>query len=185
MATALAGATRSRACFHAGTRQNRRVNCREKILTPESLAAWRESIRLAGRKLVVTNGCFDILHAGHAAYLESARNLGDALLVGVNADASVRQLKGPERPLNSESDRALVLASLACVDAVCVFPELTAEQFLSLAKPDLYAKGGDNTLDTINQDERRLVESFGGRVVIVPGLPGRSTTGLVNRIRAD
>jgi len=160
------------------------VDCREKFLSIESLAGWRAAFRASGRRLVVTNGCFDILHAGHAVYLESARNLGDALLVGVNADASIRQLKGPERPLNGESDRALVLASLACVDAVCVFGEVTAARFLSLAQPDIYAKGGDNTLDSINQEERRLVESLGGRVEIVPGLPGRSTTGLVDRIKA-
>ncbi|MBI3875032.1 MAG: adenylyltransferase/cytidyltransferase family protein [Verrucomicrobia bacterium] len=159
------------------------MNCREKILLPGTLASWRDSQRSAGKKLVVTNGCFDILHAGHAAYLEAARNLGDALLVGVNADASVRQLKGPARPLNTEADRALVLASLACVDAVCVFGEVTAENFLKLAKPDIYAKGGDNTLDTINQEERRFVESMGGRVIIVPGVPGRSTSGLLEKIR--
>lgn len=159
------------------------MNCREKILPPGALAAWREKQRRAGKLLVVTNGCFDLLHAGHAAYLEAARNLGGALLVGVNADASVRQLKGPARPLNPQDDRALVLAALACVDAVCIFPEVTAEQFLSLAEPDIYAKGGDNTLDTINQEERHLVEKMGGRVVIVPGAPGRSTTGLAEKIR--
>ncbi len=159
------------------------MNCREKILSHAALASWRDSQRRDGKRLVVTNGCFDILHAGHAAYLEAARNLGDALLVGVNADSSVRQLKGPARPLNAEDDRALVLASLACVDAVCVFGEVTAENFLKLAQPDIYAKGDDNTLDTINQDERRLVESMGGRIVIVPGMPGRSTTGLLEKIR--
>jgi D-beta-D-heptose 7-phosphate kinase/D-beta-D-heptose 1-phosphate adenosyltransferase len=159
------------------------MNCRAKVLSPESLPAWREALRRAGRKLVVTNGCFDILHAGHALYLEGARSLGDALLVGVNSDASVRQLKGESRPVNPEEDRALVLASLSCVDAVCVFGEVTAGRFLALAQPDIYAKGGDNTVETINQVERRLVESLGGRVVIVPGARGRSTTGLLEKIR--
>ncbi len=159
------------------------MNCREKLLTPEALPAWRGALRRGGRKLVVTNGCFDILHAGHALYLEAARHLGDALLVGVNSDASVRQLKGESRPINPEIDRALVLASLACVDAVCVFTDVTAERFLAHAQPDIYAKGGDNTIETINQTERRLVESLGGRVAIVPGAPGRSTSGLLAKLR--
>ncbi len=158
------------------------MNCRGKILPFDALANWREAVRAKGKILVVTNGCFDLLHAGHVAYLESARNLGDVFLVGLTGDASVRELKGPGRPLNSETDRALVLAALQSVDAVCIFPELTAQHFLSLAQPDIYVKGGDNTLETINQEERRLVEYQGGKIVIVPGVPGKSTSGLVEKI---
>jgi D-beta-D-heptose 7-phosphate kinase/D-beta-D-heptose 1-phosphate adenosyltransferase len=155
----------------------------EKQLALEDLAAWRERFRGEGKRLVVTNGCFDILHIGHATYLEGARALGDALLVGLTGDASVRQLKGEDRPLNPEEDRACMLAALASVDRVCIFPQLTAMDFLALARPDIYVKGGDNTLETINQGERRFVESIGGRIVLIPGVPGKSTSKLVERIK--
>ena len=154
-----------------------------KIIRPEDFPAWRESTRASGKVWVGTNGCFDLLHAGHVAYLEAARSLGDALLVGLNGDSSVRELKGPTRPLNAEADRARVLAALECVSAVVVFPEKRAVRFLSEARPDLYVKGGDYTLETIDQDERRAVESGGGRIVFIPFLPGRSTTGLVAKIQ--
>jgi len=139
-------------------------------------------MRSSGRKLVVTNGCFDILHLGHVIYLESARQYGDALLVGINGDEATRQLKGPGRPVNSEADRAAVLAALASVDGVCIFAEKAAIKFLSAAKPDIYVKGGDYTLDTLNQDERRAVESAGGKIVIIPFVPGKSTTALLEKI---
>ena len=139
-------------------------------------------MRSNGRRLVVTNGCFDLLHVGHVTYLESARNLGDALLVGLNSDAAVRTLKGPERPVNHEEDRGLVLAALESVTGVCLFMESTASHFLSVAQPDVYVKGGDYTLETLNQEERRMVEDSGGRIVIVPIVPGKSTTALVARI---
>lgn len=154
-----------------------------KIIRPEDFPAWRESTRASGKVWVATNGCFDLLHAGHVAYLEAARSLGDALLVGLNGDSSVRELKGPTRPLNAEADRARVLAALECVSAVVVFSEKRAVRFLSEARPDLYVKGGDYTLETIDQDERRAVESGGGRIVFIPFLPGRSTTGLVAKIQ--
>jgi rfaE bifunctional protein nucleotidyltransferase chain/domain len=154
----------------------------DKIITWEQLAAWRGTLRSQGRKLVVTNGCFDLLHRGHVAYLEAARALGDALLVGVNSDDSVRELKGPDRPVNSEGDRAAVLAALQSVDAVCVFTDRTAMRFLSTVQPDIYAKGGDYTVDTINQEERRLIEKQGGQVAILPGVPGQSTTALLEKI---
>jgi rfaE bifunctional protein nucleotidyltransferase chain/domain len=146
------------------------------------LTAWREEVRRSGRRLVATNGCFDLLHLGHVTYLESARQLGDCLLVGVNGDASVRELKGPGRPLNPEGDRAAVVAALASVDAVCIFPERDAMAWLRLARPEVYAKGGDYTVETINQDERRFIESYGGRVVVLGGVLGRSTTALVARL---
>lgn len=158
------------------------VSLFEKIISIENLPAWRENLRRQGRVLVVTNGCFDILHAGHVAYLHAARHLGDCLLVGLNSDSSVRALKGHDRPLNPEQDRALVLAGLADVDAVCIFSEINALRFLSIAQPDIYVKGGDYTIETINQDERRLIEKMGGRVEVLPGLPGRSTSTILQKL---
>lgn len=139
-------------------------------------------MRAAGKRLVVTNGCFDLLHVGHITYLETARNQGDALLVGVNGDAAVRQLKGPERPVNEEGDRAAVLAALESVDGICVFAERTATRFLASAQPDIYVKGGDYTLETLNPEERRTVEQAGGKIVIIPFVPGKSTTALLKKI---
>jgi D-glycero-beta-D-manno-heptose 1-phosphate adenylyltransferase len=161
------------------------VNAVRKILhTPETLREWREALRHAGKTLVVTNGCFDLLHAGHVTYLEAARREGDALLVGVNSDEAVGQLKGPGRPLNAESDRALVLAALEAVDGVFVFRERDAVRFLEVVRPDVYVKGGDYTIDTVNQDERRLIESHGGKVVLLAHVPGKSTTGLIQKMAA-
>lgn len=158
------------------------VNFREKIIPWEKLPAWRAAIRASGKKLVVTNGCFDLLHLGHVTYLEAARNLGDALLIGLNGDDSTRQLKGPGRPVNEERDRAAVLASLQSVDGVCIFSEPTAVRFLAVARPDVYVKGGDYTRDTLNQEERRLVEQAGGRIAIIPIVPGKSTTQLLEKL---
>jgi D-glycero-beta-D-manno-heptose 1-phosphate adenylyltransferase len=161
-----------------------RVNFREKVIPLAALSEWRRAQGATGRKLVVTNGCFDLLHVGHVTYLEQARNCGAALLVGVNSDASVRELKGAGRPLNAEADRAVVVAALQSVDFVCIFPEREATRFLSFAQPDVYVKGGDYTIDTINQQERRAVESAGGKIVIIPIVPGKSTTALVAKMNA-
>jgi rfaE bifunctional protein nucleotidyltransferase chain/domain len=158
------------------------VNFHEKIIPWDQLADWREAFRKTGKKLVVTNGCFDILHLGHVTYLETARNLGDALLVGMNADSAVHQLKGPDRPVNPETDRAGVLASLASVDGVCIFTERTATKFLERAQPDIYVKGGDYTLEQLPLEEREAVEKTGGKIVIVSFVPGRSTTALLKKI---
>ncbi len=158
------------------------MNFRSKIIAWDTLTDWRKSFRASGQKLVVTNGCFDILHLGHVTYLETARNFGDVLLVGINSDGATRQLKGAGRPVNSETDRAAVLAALESVNGVCIFAEKTATKFLELAQPDIYVKGGDYTLDTLNQDERRAVESAGGKIVIVPFVPGKSTTSLLEKI---
>ena len=163
-------------------RQNDAVSFRDKIIDWDQLPAWRSDCRARGKKLVVTNGCFDILHLGHVTYLETARHFGNALLVGINSDTATRQLKGPARPVNSEADRAAVLAALESVSGVCIFSERTATKFLSAAAPDIYVKGGDYTLETLNQDERRAVESAGGKIVIVPFVPGRSTTALLEKI---
>lgn len=158
------------------------MNFRTKLLTSRTLIPWRTALRTSNRTLVVTNGCFDLLHAGHVTYLEAARNLGDALLVGITGDSWVRNLKGPGRPVNSQEDRAVVLAALESVSGVYVFPEKTAEAFLTLIQPEIYVKGGDYTIDTINQDERRIVEGQGGRIVIIPAVPGKSTTAILERL---
>jgi rfaE bifunctional protein nucleotidyltransferase chain/domain len=169
-------------CEGRPRRQTSAVNFRIKLIEPQHLAEWRINLRRSGKKLVVTNGCFDILHVGHVTYLENARNFGDTLLIGVNSDAAVNGLKGPGRPVNSETDRMLVLAALESVDAVSLFADKTATHFLTVAQPDIYVKGGDYTLETLNQDERRAVESAGGKIVLVPFVPGKSTTGLLEKI---
>jgi rfaE bifunctional protein nucleotidyltransferase chain/domain len=154
----------------------------KKILSWEHLPDWRAQMRTEGKRLVVTNGCFDLLHLGHVTYLEKARTLGDALLIGLNSDDAVRGLKGPNRPVNAEQDRAAVLAALESVSAVCIFREATATRFLQHAQPDIYVKGGDYTLNTINQEERRAVEELGGKVELIPFVPGKSTTALLKKI---
>jgi D-glycero-beta-D-manno-heptose 1-phosphate adenylyltransferase len=158
------------------------MNSREKVLSAEQLVRWRQLARQARQTVVVTNGCFDLLHTGHVTYLEAARSQGDLLLVGVNGDQAVRALKGASRPINPEQDRAVLVAALGCVDAVFVFPETRAVQFLGLAQPDIYVKGGDYTLATLDAEEKRTVEQGGGRIVLVPLVPGRSTSGLVTRM---
>ena len=158
------------------------MNFRSKIIARDKLPEWRKTFRATGKKLVVTNGCFDMLHLGHVTYLENARDFGDALLVGINSDAATQQLKGAGRPVNSENDRAAVLAALESVNGVCIFAEKTATKFLAATQPDIYVKGGDYTLETLNQDERRAVESAGGKIVLVPFVPGKSTTSLLEKI---
>ena len=161
------------------------MSAREKIVELAALPQWREAIRRRGGKLVATNGCFDLLHAGHVTYLEEAAKLGDVLLVGINGDDSVRRLKGAGRPFNPAADRALVVAALASVGAVCVFPETRAERFLQAARPDVYVKGGDYTPETLDPGERRAVEESGGRIAILPLVPGKSTTGLVEKMAGE
>jgi rfaE bifunctional protein nucleotidyltransferase chain/domain len=154
----------------------------EKIVPWNELPSWRAAMRAKGKRLVVTNGCFDLLHVGHVTYLESARQLGDALLVGINSDSSTRELKGPDRPVNNENDRAAVVAALESVTSTCIFTDKAALRFLQAAQPDIWVKGGDYTLDTLNQDERRAVEGAGGKIVIIPFVPGKSTTALLEKI---
>lgn len=155
---------------------------REKIIAWTELPAWRATVRAKGKRLVVTNGCFDLLHLGHITYLESARSYGDLLLVGINSDASVRELKGAERPVNNEADRAAIIAALESVGATCIFSDKTATRFLTAAQPDIWIKGGDYTPDTLNQEERRAVEAVGGKIVIIPFVPDKSTTTLLQKI---
>ena len=131
--------------------------------------------------LVFTNGCFDILHAGHVRYLTAARELGDILIVGLNSDASVRKLKGEGRPVNPAADRAEVLAGLRAVDHVVVFDEDTAEELVRRLQPDIYVKGGDYSLDRL--PESAIVAAYGGRTVLVPMVEGRSTTNVIQRLQ--
>src|SRR5438105_2017910 len=151
------------------------MDFREKMIPWEQLPKWRAALRAKGKKLVVTNGCFDLLHLGHVSYLQTARNQGDALLIGVNGDAAVRTLKGADRPINSETDRAAVLAALESVDSVCIFADATATRFLAAAQPDVYVKGGDYTVETLNEEERETVQKAGAEIVIIPFVPGKST----------
>jgi rfaE bifunctional protein nucleotidyltransferase chain/domain len=141
-------------------------------------------LREAGKTLVFTNGCFDILHLGHTTYLEAAKKLGDVLIVGVNSDNSVRRLKGKiggvERPVNSESDRAAVLSALRAVDYTCIFDEDTPFELISALLPDVLVKGGDYTPETIVGAD--IVGSRGGRVVVIPFVEGKSTTRIIERI---
>ena len=152
------------------------------ILDREELLGARARLREAGRRLVFTNGCFDLLHVGHVRYLKAARGLGDALLVAINSDASVRALKGEGRPVMSESERAELLASLACVDVVTVFDEESPRGLIRELLPDVLVKGGDYGLDEIHGREE--VEAAGGRVLALPFVEGASTTGIIERIKA-
>ena len=139
-----------------------------------------ERLRTEGRRIVFTNGVYDLLHPGHIRYLQRARSLGDALIVGVNADASVRRIKGPSRPINPEAERAEVIAALACVDAAVIFDEDTPAAIVRLVQPDVLVKGADWPADQIVG--RDTVEARGGRVVLVPVEQGYSTTALLERI---
>ena len=152
-----------------------------KLQTPQQLAALRDEFSAAGKLLVFTNGCFDLLHVGHVRYLQAARALGDALLVAVNGDASVRALKGPTRPINSEQDRAEVLAALGCVDYVTVFHSERVTELVSTIRPQVYAKGGDYTVESLDPGERGALETVGAEIRILPLVPGKSTTSIIEK----
>ncbi len=154
----------------------------EKIMDVEKLAARAAELHGAGRRLVFTNGCFDLLHVGHVRYLAAARALGDALVVAVNGDASVRALKGANRPINRERDRAEVLAALESVDFVTVFPEVRATRLLSMVRPAVYVKGGDYTPETLNAEERAALNEIGAEIRILPFEQGYSTSRLIQRL---
>ena len=151
------------------------------ITTSDELRELVESLRGAQQRIVFTNGVFDILHAGHTTYLDAARALGDVLIVGLNADASVKRLKGPDRPINTESDRATVLAALRSVDHVVIFEQDTPLELITMIVPDVLVKGGDYTRQTIVGAD--VVEQHGGHVVTIPLVEGRSTTNVINRAR--
>jgi rfaE bifunctional protein nucleotidyltransferase chain/domain len=153
-----------------------------KIMDTTQLLRHCQGQKVKGRKIVFTNGCFDILHHGHIDLLAKAAAEGDLLVVGVNTDASVSRIKGPERPVTHENDRALLLASLLCVDIVCLFGEDTPLRLVNELQPDVLVKGGDYTLDTIVGATE--VQQRGGRVSIVPFVTGYSTTGIINTLKS-
>lgn len=152
------------------------------IIDVKELQSLGDDLRKLGRRIVFTNGCFDILHAGHVRYLADARALGDCLIVGLNSDRSVRGLKGPERPINSEQDRAEVLSALRFVDYVVLFDEPTAEALIRQIKPAVYVKGGDYTPETL--PEAKAVEDCGGEIRLVSLVAGKSSTNIINKIKA-
>jgi D-beta-D-heptose 7-phosphate kinase / D-beta-D-heptose 1-phosphate adenosyltransferase len=151
-----------------------------KVLSRRELVEACEAERAEGRSIVFTNGCFDILHRGHAYYLEKARALGDRLVVGVNSDRSVRELKGASRPVVPEDDRAHLLAALASVDYVCIFDEATPYELIAAVRPNVLVKGAGYTRDNIVGAD--IVEACGGRVVAIEELPGRSTRSIIERM---
>src|SRR6266705_2214277 len=154
-----------------------------KVIDINELTQRAKELRAAGKKLVATNGCFDLLHVGHVRYLQAARGLGDALVIGLNGDHSVRELKGSGRPINNERDRAEVLAALECVDFVTIFPEVRATQFIRASLPAVYAKGGDYTSDTLNAEEQTLLKDIGAETRILPFVRGYSTSRLLEQLR--
>jgi len=158
-------------------------NPNSRILQFPELLIFREKALQAGKRLVLTNGCFDLLHRGHLSYLQQSAALGDLLVVAVNSDASVRALKGEDRPLNSELDRAFVLANLRSVDAVFVFPGPRLANEIRILKPDLYTKAGDYTLDSLDPSEKAVLLECGAEIRILPFVQGHSTTSLIERSR--
>jgi len=154
-----------------------------KIIDIDELAGRAKQLRANGKKLVVTNGCFDLLHVGHVRYLQAARALGDALAVLLNSDRSVRELKGDGRPINNERDRAEVLAALGCVDFVTIFDDKRATRLLEKVEPAVYAKGGDYTTATLDAEERAALEKIGAEIRIIPFEQGYSTSGLLEKLR--
>jgi len=157
---------------------NRRV-------TKEELPELGAEYAAEGKRLVLTNGCFDLLHTGHVRYLQQARELGDALVVAVNNDDSVRELKGAERPLNTDADRAEVLAALRCVDHVVIFAGKRVTEVIRMLRPAIYAKGGDYTLETLDPGERAALEEVGAEIRLVSLVPGKSTTSLLEKAKTS
>lgn len=155
---------------------------RTKILSPKQAARWVKSAQKKGKKVVFTNGCFDLLHAGHVTYLEEARNLGDFLIVALNGDASVRKLKGKDRPLVTLKDRARVVAGLESVDAVTWFHSDTPVPLVASLQPKIYVKGGD--WDVYKIPEAPVVQAYGGKLFALSFVRGRSTTKLIQKARS-
>ncbi len=156
----------------------------EKLKTAEELASVRNGLEAKGRKMVFTNGCFDLLHVGHVRYLEEARELGDALVVAVNGDASVSALKGPTRPINNELERAEVLAALESVTYVTIFRTMRVTELIKQVRPQIYAKGGDYTVDSLDPEERVTLEAAGCDIRILALVPGKSTTAIIKKWRS-
>lgn len=153
------------------------------IIDRDKIADFCQVLRDGGQKVVFTNGCFDILHAGHVRYLNKARSFGDCLVLGLNTDSSVRRIKGPSRPINNELDRAEVVGALKGVDYVVLFDEPTAEDLIRQVHPDVYVKGGDYTIETL--PEGQIVLGYGGSVELVNLVEGRSTTNVIAKIKGE
>lgn len=156
---------------------------KSRLITLEEAVAWRNELSASGRKLVVTNGCFDIMHRGHASYLEGARKLGDAMLILLNSDASVRALKGESRPVVCEDDRAFMLNSLRCVDRVVIFNSSRCDRELEAIAPDIYVKAGDYTVETLDPVERAALFKSGTEIIFMPFVQGLSTTNIIEKIK--
>ena len=152
----------------------------KKIYSREQLASIIDKAKARSKTVVTTNGCFDVLHVGHLRYLQAARELGNLLVVGVNSDASVRALKGNNRPILPEEERAEMVAGLECVDYVTIFAELDPTALLSVFKPNIHVKGGNYTIEQVV--EREVVEANGGKVIVGLNVPGKSTTDLIKLI---
>ena len=155
----------------------------DKVRSYDEALNWRNKLKESGKKLVITNGCFDLLHRGHVQYLNEAREEGDALLVAINSDSSLTALKGPERPIVKEQDRAYMLASLASVDCVVIFPDINCVDLLSLIPPDVYVKGGDYTVDTINRDEYDVLKDTGCSFAFIDFVEGLSTSSILEKLK--
>ncbi len=153
-----------------------------KIKTIEEIAEIANALRKQGKKIVFTNGCFDLLHLGHVKCLQEARKLGDALVVALNSDASIRGLKGPSRPLVPENERAEILSALECIDYVVIFNELRMNRVFEAVKPQIYVKGGDYTIDTLDAGEREMIEKSGAKIHIIKKIGNYSTTNILNKI---
>lgn len=151
------------------------------ILDKAEAKAYIDILKKHGKRTVFTNGCFDILHRGHIEYLSAAKSLGDMLIIGLNSDSSVKRLKGENRPVNAEQDRAYVLDALEAVDIVVIFEEDTAEAIIDFIKPDIYAKGRDYTLETL--PEAKIVTSYGGKTELLKFVEGYSTTNTIERMK--
>ena len=152
------------------------MKAKNKIMTRAKLAAFIKKAKAQGKKIVFTNGCFDILHAGHVSSIEFAKSKGDILVLGLNSDTSIKRLKGPKRPINKQADRALVIAALGAVDAVCIFTQDTPLELIKLVKPDVLVKGADY------KNKEVVGSQFAGKVVLFPLVKGRSTTNLINKM---
>jgi D-glycero-beta-D-manno-heptose 1-phosphate adenylyltransferase len=153
-----------------------------KIVELEELSDRCEKLRSAAKKIVATNGCFDLLHVGHVRYLQAARALGDVLVVGLNGDRSVHELKGAGRPIATQNDRAEILAAMACVDLVTIFPEIRATKFLTAVRPAVYVKGGDYTPRTLDEEELAILKEIEAEIRLIPFETGYSTSGLIEQI---
>ena len=152
-----------------------------KIVDSNQIKNIIEKLKADGKTIVFTNGCFDILHVGHVRYLKAARELGDCLILGLNSDQSVRTLKGPTRPINTQDDRAEVLSALSAVDYVVIFEEPTAENLIAQIKPNIYVKGGDYNIKDL--PESAIVSQHGGQTILIPEVPGKSSSNIIKKIQ--